>query len=134
MSFDPPDRKAFAPNCAFRPVGDIDSASRGLLALSRTDVTAPQLALRPRGVIRCSLVRPGEPKSSPLIPRSVRRFTVSLDPREYEQLNQLARGHRPPLSLQYVVRYAIRLLLDRADDPELAERLGDPVDAASTDH
>ena len=35
----------------------------------------------------------------------MRRFTISLELPAHEELEQLAASHRPPLLLQYVVRY-----------------------------
>ena len=58
---------------------------------------------------------------------NLRRFTVSLDTEEYSRLTELIEQHKPPLSLQYAVRYAVRLLLRRADDPQFALRFGDPL-------
>lgn len=43
---------------------------------------------------------------------SQKRFTVSLDAGDYEALCALAQAQRPPLSLQYTVRLAIRRFLD----------------------
>ncbi|MFZ5593341.1 MAG: hypothetical protein ACOY4D_03610 [Pseudomonadota bacterium] len=43
---------------------------------------------------------------------SLKRFTVSLDAQDYEALCALAQAQRPPLSLQYAVRLAIRRFLD----------------------
>jgi hypothetical protein len=45
-------------------------------------------------------------------PTTLKRFTVSLDAQDYEALCALAQAQRPPLSLQYTVRLAIRRLLD----------------------
>jgi hypothetical protein len=45
-------------------------------------------------------------------PTSLKRFTVSLDADDYEALCALAQAHRPPLSLQYTVRLAVRRFLD----------------------
>lgn len=56
-----------------------------------------------------------------------KRLTVSLEEEDYERLRTLAEGHRPPLSLGYVVRYAVRLLLERNQDPQLSLELGDPL-------
>lgn len=42
----------------------------------------------------------------------LKRFTVSLEPAEYEALRQIAESSRPPLSLQYVVRYALQRFID----------------------
>lgn len=43
---------------------------------------------------------------------TIKRFTVSLDIGDYETLCALAQAQRPPLSLQYTVRLAIRRFLD----------------------
>lgn len=43
---------------------------------------------------------------------TLKRFTVSLDAQDYEALCALAQAQRPPLSLQYTVRLAVRRLLD----------------------
>ena len=43
----------------------------------------------------------------------MKRFTVSLEPRAYDTLRKIAEPQRPPLSLQYVVRYALEEFLDR---------------------
>jgi hypothetical protein len=48
-------------------------------------------------------------------PASQKRFTVSLDSQDYEALCALAQAQRPPLSLQYTVRFAIRRFLDEYD-------------------
>ncbi|WP_291298494.1 hypothetical protein [Elioraea sp.] len=45
-------------------------------------------------------------------PTTLKRFTVSLDAQDYEALCALAQAQRPPLSLQYTVRLAIRRFLD----------------------
>lgn len=45
-------------------------------------------------------------------PTTLKRFTVSLDANDYEALCTLAQAQRPPLSLQYAVRLAIRRFLD----------------------
>lgn len=42
----------------------------------------------------------------------MRRFTVSLDPVNYAELRRIAESHRPPLSLQYVVQYALHRFLE----------------------
>ena len=42
----------------------------------------------------------------------MKRFSVSLEAGEYAELSRLARTHRPPLSLQYVVRYALQKFFD----------------------
>jgi hypothetical protein len=48
-----------------------------------------------------------------------KRFTISLDARDYEALRMLAEAQRPPLPLQYVVRLAVLRLLDQPDSPLL---------------
>lgn len=45
-------------------------------------------------------------------PKQIKRFTISLDKEHYEQLSRLANEHQPPLSLQYVSRYALERFLD----------------------
>jgi len=49
----------------------------------------------------------------------LKRFTVSLEPAEYEALRQIAESHRPPLSLQYVVRYALQRFIDENREKRL---------------
>jgi hypothetical protein len=51
---------------------------------------------------------------------------VTLDRRDYDELLSLARRHRPPLMLRYVVTYAIQEFLKGARDPQLGLSLGDP--------
>lgn len=46
---------------------------------------------------------------------SQKRFTVSLDAQDYDALCALAQAQRPPLSLQYTVRLAIRRFLDESE-------------------
>ena len=41
-----------------------------------------------------------------------KRFTVTLDAADYSRLRAIARDHRPPLPLRYVVEYAITSFLD----------------------
>ena len=48
----------------------------------------------------------------PNVPR-YRRFTVSLDERDYKALRKLGEIQKPPLNLQYLVRLAVRNLLDQ---------------------
>jgi hypothetical protein len=48
-----------------------------------------------------------------------KRFTVSLEPTEHDALRQIADSHRPPLSLQYVVRYAMQRFLDESKEKQL---------------
>lgn len=51
--------------------------------------------------------------------KPARRFTVSLEPAVYAELRRLAESHRPPLSLQYVVRYALQRFLDENKGKQL---------------
>lgn len=53
----------------------------------------------------------------------MRRFTVSLEPRDYDALRRIAESHRPPLSLQYVVRYALQEFLDHHKGRQLTLKL-----------
>ncbi len=62
----------------------------------------------------------GPAPAAPAVP------TVTLDGEDYGRLRALADGHRPRMSLQYVVQYAIRLLLERTRDEGFREDLGDP--------
>jgi hypothetical protein len=48
-----------------------------------------------------------------------KRFTISLDARDYEALRMLAKPQRPPLTPKYVVRLALLRLLDQPDSPLL---------------
>lgn len=43
---------------------------------------------------------------------SQKRFTVSLDAQDYDALRARSQGQRPRLSVQYIVRLAIRCFLD----------------------
>ncbi|WP_163268316.1 hypothetical protein [Chelativorans alearense] len=42
----------------------------------------------------------------------MKRFSVSLEPNEYAELRRIAQASRPPLSLQFVARYALQRFLD----------------------
>ena len=75
------------------------------------------------GVSWCSLVTG---RKSPRR-ESRKRFSVSLDAADYGKLRALAKQHKPPLTLQYVVNYAIQRLLREADDPQLRLKLGSPL-------
>jgi hypothetical protein len=50
----------------------------------------------------------------------VRRFTVSLDSRDYTELMRIAKSHKPPLSLQYVVRFVLERFLERNRGKQLS--------------
>jgi len=53
----------------------------------------------------------------------MKRFTVSLEPRAYEALRKIAESQRPPLSLQYVVRYALEEFLEGHEGRQLTLKL-----------
>lgn len=53
----------------------------------------------------------------------MKRFTVSLEPHDYDALRRIADSQRPPLSLQYVVRYALQEFLDRHQGQQLTLKL-----------
>lgn len=42
----------------------------------------------------------------------MKRFSVSLEPNEFAELRRIAQSSRPPLSLQFVARYALQGFLD----------------------
>jgi hypothetical protein len=44
--------------------------------------------------------------------KAVKRFTVWLESADYAELRRIAGLHRPPLSNQYLVRYALLQFLD----------------------
>ena len=46
-------------------------------------------------------------------PEGKKRFTISLDASDYDALRVLADGHRPPISLQYVLNGAVKDLLEK---------------------
>jgi hypothetical protein len=58
---------------------------------------------------------------------TLKTLTVRLDSDEYQRLTRLAKRHRPPLSLQYVLRFAVQLLLERSKDPRFAQQMRDPT-------
>lgn len=49
-----------------------------------------------------------------------KRFTVSLDEADYAALRELGESQKPPLNLQYLVRLAIKDLLDRHATKQLS--------------
>lgn len=42
-----------------------------------------------------------------------KRFTVSVDQADYDALQELGRSASPPVNLQYLMRLAVRNLLER---------------------
>ena len=59
--------------------------------------------------------------------RKTKRLTITLGREEYEQLTAIAKGHRPHMSLQYVLEYAVQYFLDRAKNHKLIARMRDPL-------
>jgi hypothetical protein len=47
------------------------------------------------------------------------RFSVSIDPKTNEALEQLAKWHKPELSKSYIVEYALVRLLDSMKSKQL---------------
>jgi hypothetical protein len=62
-----------------------------------------------------------------------RRFSVSLEVRDYEALVAVTKRHKPPLTLQYVVNFALQRFLKEAKDPQLLLQLGNPLARGGTD-
>lgn len=52
-----------------------------------------------------------------------KRFTVSLPRQDYDALKELATSQKPPLTLQYLVRYAIFDLLKKHEKQQLTLNL-----------
>lgn len=52
--------------------------------------------------------------------RHEKRFTVSVDQADYDALQDLGRSANPPVNLQYLVRLAVRNLLDQHKAQQLA--------------
>lgn len=55
-----------------------------------------------------------------------KRFSVSVATADYEQLQRLAREHRPQVSLQYMVEYAIQRMLKDIGGSTPADGLVEP--------
>jgi len=53
-----------------------------------------------------------------------KRFTVSLDEADYAALRELGESQKPSLNLQYLVRLAVKNLLDQ----HAAKQLSFPLD------
>lgn len=60
--------------------------------------------------------------------RETKRFTVTVEADDYRRLKALAETHRPRLSLQYVVNFAIQRLLQQTENRTGKDALGDPLD------
>lgn len=55
---------------------------------------------------------------------NMKRFTVSLPKKDYDVLRRLAKEHRPPLTLQYVLQYIVQGFLDENQGKQLQLDLG----------
>ncbi|PZV36443.1 hypothetical protein [Mesorhizobium kowhaii] len=53
----------------------------------------------------------------------MRRFTVAIDETDYAALRELGEHQKPPVNLQYMMRLAVRELLDRCADAQLPLKL-----------
>lgn len=53
-------------------------------------------------------------------PPRQKRFTVTLDEADYVALRELGESQKPPLNLQYLVRLAIRNLLEQHANEQLS--------------
>jgi hypothetical protein len=62
---------------------------------------------------RFALVQVGAERCAVAKVQIQKRFTVSVDADDYEALTAIAEGHRPPLTLKYVVNVALKNLLER---------------------
>jgi len=51
--------------------------------------------------------------------RQQKRFTVSVDLADYEALQELGQSVSPPVNLQYLVRLAVRNLLEQHASKQL---------------
>ncbi|TPI78517.1 ribbon-helix-helix protein, CopG family [Mesorhizobium sp. B2-8-9] len=49
-----------------------------------------------------------------------KRFTVSIDRADYDALQELGRSANPPVNLQYLIRLAVRNLLEQHAVKQLA--------------
>jgi hypothetical protein len=55
--------------------------------------------------------------------KRMKRFTVSVEQAQYAELRRIAERHRPRLSLQYVVRYALQKFVDENKGKQLPLKL-----------
>lgn len=53
-------------------------------------------------------------------PPRQKRFTVTLDEADYVALRELGEAQKPPLNLQYLVRLAIKNLLEQHANEQLS--------------
>ncbi len=69
-------------------------------------------------------------KNTKLVKRK-QRLSISLSADDYEKVTSLAKNHKPPFSLRYVIEYAIIRLLEESTEPGFYSRLGDPRERTS---
>lgn len=58
--------------------------------------------------------------------KSSKRFTVTLPRKTYQRLKNIAEKQEPPLTLQYLVGYAVNNLLVKTERPRFVSKLGQP--------
>ena len=81
---------------------------------------SPKNLLVHSGAFLCNLVQAAQGVAMSSIENDeMRRFTISLEASAHDEFKQIAASHRPPLSLQYVVRYALLRFLDENRDQQL---------------
>lgn len=66
------------------------------------------------------LVQSGANRCDMGMTNSKKRLSISLEVEDYDALRALAEGHRPPLSLQYVLNIAVKDLLEKHGARQLA--------------
>ncbi len=63
-----------------------------------------------------------------------KRFSVSLSKDDYRKLSKIGRGHKPALSLQYLVNWSIQKgLLEHANERQLHDELANPLNQNNAD-
>lgn len=72
--------------------------------------------------LRCYLVRKQGSRGV-----ATKRFSVTLSEHDYDEVRALAEQRRPALSVQYVIEYAVQMLLRAAKDPAFAGTFGNPL-------
>ncbi|MCX5478012.1 hypothetical protein OSH08_03290 [Kaistia geumhonensis] len=66
------------------------------------------------------LVQSGANRCGVVMSSTKKRLTISLELEDYDALRALAEGHRPPLSLQYILSVAVKDLLEKHAARQLA--------------
>ena len=69
---------------------------------------------------RILLVHSGAKRCGVGISSSKKCLSISIEVEDYEALRALAEGHRPPLSLQYILNVAVKDLLEKHATRQLA--------------